>query len=510
MKCASFLGSVLISCTFLNDVGAEDIPVVGDIPFNIQEIDLTYSDAAYPRVSFKSTLPPRPSLPPFRPSMGPFDLLPIVKAAQLTGPCEAPGTGRPEAWTLIIRPTGAHTCEALMTIGRATAIDVLSYATLTLKGHSSRPVTVMLMNGQDRHPVPLGRVTDDFDVRFPLKPVLNYMDPTHITAIVFQGSSEDTTLALERIVLEPIRSVRGGRHTKGFWVWDYHAAVAQPETLLQDCEREGVSRILVQMPHRDDPPAVWSAYTALLKRGPQSGIEVFALDGYPEAIYEPASLIDKISRLRAFLPEGHLVGLQLDIEPYLLGRFSDPQDYSLYLRLIEKIKAVLGDRARLSIVMPFWFHAKTAHNRPLDFEVMDRVDEVALMSYRTDLDDLKDITEQTLRYGDAVGVPVWLAVETRSLPIDRQVTLIREVRPGMANAYLDREARRLVLTPPPLEQKEGFRIAHQITVLPERLTFAGKKRRDVQAALDTIFAFPHTSLAGVLIHDMPGYFSLAE
>jgi len=160
--------------------------------------------------------------------------------------------------------------------------------------------------------------------------------------------------------------------------------------------------------------------------------------------------------------------------------------------------------------MPFWLSAKTAHNRPLDFEVMDRVDEVALMSYRTDMDDLQDITEHTLRYGDAVSVPVWLAVETRPLPIDRQVTLIREPRPDLANAYLDRGRRRVFFTPPPPDQKEGFRVAHQITVRPERLTFAGKRRRDVHAALNTIFAFPHTSLAGVLIHDMPGYFSLEE
>jgi hypothetical protein len=80
----------------------------------------------------------------------------------------------------------------------------------------------------------------------------------------------------------------------------------------------------------------------------------------------------------------------------------------------------------------------------------------------------------------------------------------------MANAYLDRAGRRLVFTRPPPEQKESFRVAHHITVRPERLTFAGKRRREVHAALNTIFAFPHTSLAGVLIHDMPGYFSLAE
>ena len=511
MTYALFFGwAVLAGCTFLNNASAEELPIFGDIPFNIQEIDLTYSETALPRVSFRSTLPERQTLSPFRPSLEQFNLLPIIKTAKLAGSCEAREIGQPAAWTMIIRPHGANRCQAIMTVQTSSAIDVLSYATMTIKGHASQPVTIALTNDLDQPAIPLTRVTGDFDVRLSLKPVFKHLDPTHVATLVIEGISGETTLALERVLLERISARPVARRTKGFWVWDYHAAVAHPETLLQECRRAGITRILVQMPHRDDPPSVWSAYAALLKRTGQSGVEIFALDGYPEAIYEPGPLIEKIVRLRTLLPDGHWAGLQLDIEPYLLARFSDPQDYSLYLHVIENIKAVVGDRARLSIVMPFWFSAKTAHNRPLDFEVMDRADEVALMSYRTDVDDLEDITDHTLRYGDAVDVPVWLAVETRSLPIDRQVTLIRERRPDMATAYLDRVGRRLVFASPPPEQQEGFRVAHQITVRPERLSFAGKTRRDVQTALNAIFAFPHTNLAGVLIHDMPGYFSLPE
>jgi hypothetical protein len=510
MKCALFFSwAVLAGCTFLNNAVAEDIPISGDIPFNIEEIDLTYSDAAPPRISFRSTVPTREPLPPFRPSVGQFDLLPIVKTSKLAGSCEATDMG-PGTWTVIIRPSSANRCEAIMAVQGSTAIDVLSYGTMAIKGQASKPVTIAVTNGLGRPAVPLARVSGNFDLRLSLKPLVTHLDPTHVTTIVFETSSGETTLALERFVLEGMPPALGVRHAKGFWVWDYHAAVAHPEILLQDCRHAEITRILVQMPHRDDPPSLWSAYASLLKRASQSGIEIFALDGYPEAIYEPEALIEKIVRLRTLLAEGHWAGLQLDIEPYLLPRFSDPGDYRLYLHVIDTIKAALGDRTRLSIVMPFWFSAKTVNHRPLDFEVMDRVDEVALMSYRTDVEDLQDLTEHTLRYGDVIDVPVWLAVETRSLPVDRHVTLIREPRRDLANAYVDRAGRRLVLTPPPPEHKEGFRIAHQVTIRPERLTFAGKNRRDVNAALNTIFAFPHTSLAGVLIHDMPGYFSLPE
>ena len=511
MKCACFLNSaILIGLVLLPGAGAEEIPILGDIPSDIHQIDLTYSETGPPRLSFQSTPSARPTPPPLRPSTAQFDLLSVLKSAKLAGSCESVDVEGPGIWAVTIRADRARPCRAVMAAQTSMAIDVLSYATVALKGHTSTPVTVALAQDLDQPAVSLMKVTGHFDMRVALKPMIDRLDPTHITAIVFEADARETALTLERFLLERTSAPSTAGSRKGFWVWDYQAAAADPEGLIQDCRRAGVTRILVQMPDRKDPDVLWSAYAHVLERAASSGLEAFALDGYPEAIYDPAPLIEKISRLRLLLPQGHMNGVQLDIEPYLLAQFSDPQDYSLYLRAIEKIKANVGDHAQLSIVMPFWFSAKTVHRRPLDFEVMDRVDEVAIMSYRTDVDDLRDITEHTLRYGDAVGVPIWLAVETRPLPVDRQVTLLHEPRLNLANAYLDRAGRRLVFMAPPPEHTEGFRVAHEIIVRPERLTFAGKRRHEVQATLHTIFGFPHASLAGVLIHDMPGYFSLVE
>ena len=94
----------------------------------------------------------------------------------------------------------------------------------------------------------------------------------------------------------------------------------------------------MQIPDKNDPAALWSAYARLLDRAASSGLEAFALDGYPEAIYDPAPLMEKISRLHLLLPQGHMNGVQLDIEPYLLAQFSDP--YSLYLPPLRRSKRV--------------------------------------------------------------------------------------------------------------------------------------------------------------------------
>jgi hypothetical protein len=509
MNVGSFLSPAILIALTAMTAAAEDIPIRGDIPIDIQAIDLTYSETGPPRLSFRSTPPPHPAIPPFRPSTPQFDLQSVLNTAALTGSCEASDAGRSGVWAVTIQ-AGSDPCRALMEVRKSPAVDVLSYGTMILKGYASQPVIVSLVDGFGQSSVALTRVVGHFDVRMPLKPVISRLDPTHVTAILFEADAGASILSLERFLLQRTSVPARIGSKKGFWVWDYRAAVEDPGALIQHCRRAGVTRMLVQMPDGDDPPALWSAYAGLLQQVTQSGLEIFALDGYPEAIYDPAPLMDKISRLRRLLPRGTLAGLQLDIEPYLLAQFSDPHDYGRYLLAIENIKAVLGEDARLSVVMPFWFSAKTVHHRPLDFEVMDRADEVAVMSYRTDLDDLQDITEHTLRYGDAAGEPVWLAVETRPLPVDRQVTLLREPRTNAANAYLDRAGRRLVLAPPSPEQTEGFRVAHHITIRPERLTFAGGKRHELNAALDRILAFSHPSLAGVLIHDLPGYFSLAE
>jgi hypothetical protein len=121
------------------------------------------------------------------------------------------------------------------------------------------------------------------------------------------------------------------------------------------------------------------------------------------------------------------------------------------------------------------------------------------MSYRTRLDELRAITEDILRYGDLVGTPVWLALETQPLPVERHVVLKSEPRHTLADAYVDQTGQRLVLRRPPATRDLAwFRVHHHTTVRPERLTFA------------VVASVTHPSLAGMLIHDLDGFLALSE
>jgi hypothetical protein len=173
---------------------------------------------------------------------------------------------------------------------------------------------------------------------------------------------------------------------------------------------------------------------------------------------------------------------------------------------------VTAGQTRLSIVMPFWFTSQRVRGRPVAFAVMDRVDEVAIMSYRTDMGELQAIAKDTLRYGDMAGIPVWLALETRALPVERHVILKRAARRDLADAYLDATGQRLVLSPPlATAGLTWFRVDHRVTVRPERLTFAHRTRQQVRAAVATLMqTVDHRSLAGVLVHDLDGFMALTE
>lgn len=500
--------AILIALILPRPASAEEISITGTIPSDVHEIDVTYSESGPPSVSFRSS-PPAHSMPqPFRPTTSAFDLLKSLKTGKTQSTCDASIVKQSAHWIVTIQAT-LKTCRTVVQFENPAALDLMSYGMLSIKGTTAKPVTLALLDtfGQE---VSLVRLSDPFDQRIKLTPLMRGLDPTHVAAIVIEEESGDTTFTIERFMLEQTPRPSAVSPRKGFWVWDYRSAITNPETVIEQCRRAGATRLLVQMPHGEETPDVWSGYAQLLQRIASADLEAFALDGYPEAIYNPVPLIEKVRRLRGLLLDANRYGLQLDIEPYLLARFSDPQDYDLYLQAIERIRKALDDHVRLSIVMPFWFIAKSVRNRPLAFEVMNRADEVAVMSYRTDVEELFAIAEPVLRYGEAVERPVWLAVETRPLPVDRQVTLARERRPDMANAYLDRAGRRLIFAPMPPDQVEGFRVTHRVTIRPERLTFARENHTVLQSALGAILAFPYQSLAGVLIHDLPGYLSLPE
>lgn len=261
-------------------------------------------------------------------------------------------------------------------------------------------------------------------------PAAKEIDLRDITALVVIPQQGGVSLRLDEVTLTNRPTTPGQpERQSGFWVWDYREAAARGSSLLDDCRSVRCSRLAVQMPALDEPEQVWLRYVALLQAAQEQGIEVFALDGYPEAIFDPHPLTEKVQRLVASMKGRFPAGIQLDIEPYLLDGFSnDPHGFGKYLDAHAQVKRALAGQARLSIVMPFWLTSLPLGNRAVAFAAIDVADEVAIMSYRTDLEELRELADDHLRYADLVGVPVWLALETRPLPLEEHVRLQRVTR----------------------------------------------------------------------------------
>jgi hypothetical protein len=483
----------------------------------VQEIQVVYVDGKAPTVSLQGDVAPPPP-PPLRLTGERVDLLALLGQGRAFGGCEVQPAYAPGSFRVHFRTLSAPVCGYLVPLQQAaTGVDVLSYTVLHLRGHAQGHVILALADeaAQRRETnVPLTRVTGDFDLHLPLAAVARQLDLRCLTSLVLLPEMPGSQVVIELLALERVAQPRQQPPGLGFWVWEYRQALAHPATVLEACRRYSCTRLLIQMPALKDDAALWEAYAHFLSTAPAQGIAAFALDGYPEAIYTPEPLLHKVQRLRAVLAGRRFAGLQLDIEPYLLeGFFIDETGLGRYIAVLEQIREALEGQASLSVVMPFWYAAQTFRGRPVAFAVMDRANEAAVMSYRTDIDELRAISADIVRYGDLVGTPVWLALETLPLPVERHIVLKREARRDLADAYVDQTGQRLVFQRPP--DRDGltwFRVHHRTTVRPERLTFAGQTRSQVRAAVTAALTgmAQHPSLVGMLIHDLKSFLALPE
>jgi len=496
----------------------EEIVVPESISSEVDEIELLYNgENPVPAVSLRARAngPPPPSS--YRPSEPTLKLLPGFSQEQRFANCETHAERLGHTTTLHLessKPCGL----SLQRQGQL--LDALSYTTLRLRGTATGRVTISLADHEtDRRKdnVPVITVTGPFDLQVSLREAGRGLDLRRLSTLVMRADGRDVRLTLEECTLIKEADIARSAPGVGFWVWDYRAAITDPHAMIKACQNAGCSRLLIQIPAMSEDETLWASYAALFPFAKAGHIDAFALDGYPEAIREPEVLAAKVKRLLALVHRDAIAGVQVDIEPYLLpGFFADASGPRQYLETIDHLKKAIAERTRLSVVMPFWFTSPTVQGRPIAYAVIDRVDEVAIMSYRTEIDEIQAIADDTLRYGTLARVPVWLAVETTPLPVERHVVLKREGRREFADAYVDDDRNRLVMEPPPRsvdtpKRLVWFRVHHRVTVRPERVTFAGRSRKEVRAMVKTIAQeTQNRSLAGVLIHDLKGFLTLQE
>ncbi len=396
------------------------------------------------------------------------------------------------------------------------AIDLLSFHWLQIEGTATETVDIGLVDRRwwkKQDAVSLVRSTGSFRSRIPLRPFADRVDLRQIVALTLTVSRAPAVVTIEHVHVDaqwPEPKVP----RRGLWVWNLQRALREPDRVLAVCMAIGCRRLSIQMPAANADEEIWRAYLDLVRRWRREGVEVYALDGDPHVVIEPRPLFATLKKLLTLAGEQLPDGVQLDIEPYLLGQGqTDSERYADYLAVLTQIRQILPVRLPVSVVVPFWFTGVMIEGRPLGFRVLELADEAVIMNYRVEFAEARALIDDWVRYGALMGKPVWGAVETRPLPDERHLILRRVDRAEQATAYVDRRDKLLVLSPPAEADPSFlyFSEESQYSVLGSRLSFSGSRRDTLVKAIEQWTQDTRQPrVAGLMIHDWEGYEQLSD
>jgi hypothetical protein len=176
-------------------------------------------------------------------------------------------------------------------------------------------------------------------------------------------------------------------------------------------------------------------YRRLLRRMHGAGLKVYALLGsgylHTERYVLPRHRMDAVAMLKRVLdynaqaaPEERFDGINLDIEPHILAEWST-RKMELLAGFVElsdalmRVKAQSGQTLPMGPAIPFWLDGIPlewqGRRKPVSQHVQDIYDYVALMDYRDHAeggDGLVSHAMDELAYGEAIGRPVLIGIET--------------------------------------------------------------------------------------------------
>ncbi len=218
----------------------------------------------------------------------------------------------------------------------------------------------------------------------------------------------------------------------------------------------GFDRVFLQLPGLAGetgvpaPPAWDDAQLAnLVGRLRQVGARVSALGGfrrYAEREHHPLvlSIVDRVLEYNRSVPaDARFAGVHHDIEPYLIPGFHGVRRDSIltaYLDLVEEVARRVGaEGLTYSLDIPFWYDQPDedtyepvlvrydGETKPVSQHLIDRVDEVVIMDYRTvayGADGTIRHGRGELEYASKVGKSVLIGLETGPLP-DEDLLYVR-------------------------------------------------------------------------------------
>jgi len=247
------------------------------------------------------------------------------------------------------------------------------------------------------------------------------------------------------------------------WLWETKSLLGndlEQNQLVDFCRKNGITEIFLQLPYEieekdEGRKFIWdtSKVKALLSKLHGAAIKIHALDGDPRyALREwhdhvVATIQAVIQFNKSVQPDERFDGLRFDNEPYLLPHFAGVQKESIlrqYLDLLRISKKIAGSaNLKFGVDIPFWFDQKNEffepitelEGRPLTEYIIDIVDNIGIMDYRTEAYGADGVIAHALgelQYASKVGKEIFIGLETTALPDET----ILEFGPGKGTSRI--------------------------------------------------------------------------
>jgi len=264
-------------------------------------------------------------------------------------------------------------------------------------------------------------------------------------------------LPLPELSLPVTRVTNSKPSQKALWVWNTSDLLAHSglqDELLRFLQAQRFTRVFLQLPEGRVRGTVVGELTLdpdrlrpLLSRLNGAGVSVAALDGFknyalPDWHDGVLRTVDNVIRYnQESAPLERFSGIHYDVEPYLLKGFAGPRRQSFlqgYLDLLEKISRKTKTAGTVfGVDIPFWYDEVDEFTRkpfpiafggvtkPASEHVIDLVDEVTIMDYRTaayGADGVIAMAQDELAYASKQGKSVFVGLETTELPDEELVT----------------------------------------------------------------------------------------
>lgn len=310
------------------------------------------------------------------------------------------------------------------------ARDLLAYQTLSvtgkIRGNWSLALADVTMATQEDNLL-LGKLGTGDSTSFPLGPTASSLDLSRCRYLILRLDGTSGSLDVHSITFN--RNEPPPKHiVHAAWLWDNRLTANNPEQLFKTLFSHNITRIYLQV---DDN---LEQFFPFLKQAAGQGVSIWALDGSPSGVTDFPPLLRRIDNVAAYNlrhPDATFAGFQLDVEPYLLKDFALRRGYysAHYLALLEAAATHCHRGSLLlSAALPFWFNQIPINGRNLSWEAVRRVDEVAVMGYRTDYVELLELTRHVLAAGEKLGKPILLGIELTPLPDETHDILKRVSR----------------------------------------------------------------------------------